>query len=390
MKDIATINIQHQDELFELNRKSTLDNRLRVIHRSVKNRFPGVSRIAVALYDEKTEVLTTYLASSGADQPLVRYESPLEDAPALRELKRDEKSRVVHDLSIYSDSTHEHTKRILEQGYQSSYTVPLVFNDVFHGFLFFDSYQREYFTEELIAQLDVFSHLVSSIVADEIRTIRILAAVLTTANQMVHQRDPETGAHLNRMAHFSRLIAQDLAATGKYRFTDEYIELIFLFSALHDIGKIGVPDDVLLKPAKLSSAEFDKMKTHTTQGARLIDKMIENFGLESVDHVQMLWNIAQFHHEKVNGTGYPYGLQGDEIPAEAKIVAVADVFDALTTRRPYKEAKSNEEAFEILRSMSSTELDKDCVDALIRNEDKIKQIQMQFLESAHPNFLPSS
>ncbi len=218
----------------------------------------------------------------------------------------------------------------------------------------------------------------------------ILAAVLTTANQMVHQRDPETAAHLNRMAQFSRVIAQELAAIGKYNFTDEYIELIFLFSALHDIGKIGVPDDVLLKPAKLNSTEFDIMKTHTTKGAGLINKMIENFGLESVDHVQMLWNIAQFHHEKLNGSGYPYGLKGDEIPVEARIVAVADVFDALTTRRPYKGAKTNEEAFEILRSMVSTELDKDCVDALIRNEAKLKQIQMQFVEFGHPDFLPSS
>ena len=386
----AIPDLLEQDDLSELNKKLTLNRKLETIHRSIQKQFPGVSRVAVALYDEKSNLLRTYLASSGSDRPLVRYESGMDEAPTLRNLMRTKKSRVIQDLSIFNDSDHEHTRKILEQGYQSSYTVPLVYNDVFHGFLFFDSYQKNYFTDHVLSELVVFSHLVSSIVADEIRTIQILAAVLITANQMVHQRDPETAGHLTRMAKFSRLIAQDLAATGKYNFTDEYIELIFLFSALHDIGKIGVPDDVLLKPAKLSSEEFDIMKTHTTKGARLIDKMIQNFGLDSVGDVRMLWNIAQFHHEKLNGTGYPYGLKGDEIPTEARIVAVADVFDALTTRRPYKEAMTNEEAFEILRTMASTELDEDCVDALIRNEDKLKQIQMQFEEFGHPSGLPSS
>jgi HD-GYP domain-containing protein (c-di-GMP phosphodiesterase class II) len=380
----------HQDELSALNGRLTLNQKLEIIHGTVKKRFPGTSRIAVALYEQKSDVLKTYLASSGSEEPLVRYESQLDDAPTLRELMRSRTSRVIHDLSIFRDSVHEHTRKILEEGYQSSYTVPIVFKDVFYGFLFFDSFERSYFTDDVTVELDVFSHLISSIVADEIRTIQILGAVLTTANQMVHQRDPETAAHLNRMSHFSRLIAQELAATGKYNFTDEYIELIFLFSALHDIGKIGVPDAVLLKPAKLNSTEFDIMKTHTIEGAHFINKMIGNFGLESLPDVQMLWNIAQFHHEKLNGTGYPYGLKGDEIPVEARIVAVADVFDALTTRRPYKLAKTNEEAFEILKSMASTELDKDCVEALIRKRDKLKTIQMQFVQFAHASCLPPS
>jgi HD-GYP domain-containing protein (c-di-GMP phosphodiesterase class II) len=382
--------VERPDELSQLNKILSLNKKLEVIHGSIRKRFSGVDRIAVALYDLKSNLLKTYIASSGTDRPLVRYESKLDDAPTLADLIRNQKTRVIHDLSIFKDSEAEHTKKILEQGYQSSYTVPLIFNEVLRGVLFFDSYQKAYFSEAVITELDVYSHLISSIVANEIRTIQILAAVLTTANQMVHQRDPETAAHLNRMAQYSRLIAQELAASGKYDFTDEYIELIFLFSALHDVGKIGVPDDVLFKPAKLNAEEFDIMKTHTTRGARFIDKMIANFGLETVDHVRMLWNIAQFHHERVNGTGYPYGLKGDEIPVEAKIVAVADVFDALTTRRPYKEAMTNEEAFEILKSISSTELDQDCVEALIQNQDKLKQIQTQYVKPQPRRSLPSS
>lgn len=372
--------IGRTDELFGLNQRIPLNEKLKLIHHTIRNRFEGAHRVAVALYEEKSELLKTYLASSGPDQLLQRYESRLDDAPTLRELMNTQKSRVVHDLSVFHSSRREHTRRILDQGYQSSYTVPLVFNNVFHGFLFFDSYQKAYFDEHRTGDLDVYVHLISCIVADEIRTIQILTAALNTANQIVHQRDPETAVHLDRMSRFSRVIAQDLVATGKHQFTDEYIELIYLFSGLHDIGKIGLPDEVLLKTTRLEPQEFDVMKTHTTKGATLINHMISNFGLEGVAHVEMLRNIAQFHHEKLDGTGYPLGLKEDQIPIEARIVAVADVFDALTTRRRYKEAKTNEEAFEILREMAPSQLDADCVESLVRNSTKLTRIQNQFAE----------
>jgi HD-GYP domain-containing protein (c-di-GMP phosphodiesterase class II) len=371
---------ERKEALCDLSKKNTLNAKLQTIHELIQKRYPLIDRMAVALYEPESESLKTYVASSGGARPLVRYQASVQDVPGLKKLMDSGNARVVPDLNIFLGSTKAHTKKLLNEGYQSSYTIPLITNDVFYGFLFFDSKSKEYFTDSMMEDLDLYSHLVCCNVADEIRTIKILTGVLNTANQMVHQRDPETASHLKRMAQFSKLIAQELAESGKYDLSDEYIELIFLFSGLHDIGKIGVPDQVLLKPSKLTDSEFEMMKTHASKGARLIEKMIKNFDLEEVPNVQMLWNIAQFHHEKLNGTGYPYGLTEEEIPLEARIVAVADIFDALTTKRPYKEAKSNFEAFEIIRTLASTELDHDCVDALLNNHDRIRKIQFHFQE----------
>jgi HD-GYP domain-containing protein (c-di-GMP phosphodiesterase class II) len=369
---------EHKDALCDLSKKITLSAKMENIHQLIQKRYPLIDRMAVALYESELETLTTYVASSGEAQPLVRYQASIHDVPGLKQLMETGNARVVPDFGVFLGSDKAHTKKLLEQGYQSSYTVPLVTNDVFYGFVFFDSKEKDYFDSAMIEDLDLYAHLICCNVAEQIRTIRILTGVLNTANQMVHQRDPETAAHLKRMAEFSRLIAQDLAESGKYDLSDEYIELIFLFSGLHDIGKIGVPDHVLLKPDKLTDAEFETMKTHASKGARLIEKMIKNFDLGEIPNVQMLWNIAQFHHEKLDGSGYPYGLKDQEIPLEARIVAVADIFDALTTRRPYKEPLSNYEAFEIIRTLARTELDHDCVDALLKNHDRIRKIQFEF------------
>jgi HD-GYP domain-containing protein (c-di-GMP phosphodiesterase class II) len=180
------------------------------------------------------------------------------------------------------------------------------------------------------------------------------------------------------MANYSRLIAREVA--GKYRLNDDLVEHIFLFSPLHDIGKIGIPDSILLKPAKLTDEEFDLMKTHTLKGTEIIDRMLENFGLNDMPHVDALRNIALHHHEALNGSGYPGGLVEEEIPVEAKIVAVADVFDALTSHRPYKEAWSNDRAFALLREMAGTKFDRDCVEALAAAREEVEAVQQRFRE----------
>jgi HD-GYP domain-containing protein (c-di-GMP phosphodiesterase class II) len=115
----------------------------------------------------------------------------------------------------------------------------------------------------------------------------------------------------------------------------------------------------------------------------MIDDILHNFALVSFEHVDILRNIAEYHHEAINGTGYPFGIKGNEIPLEARIVAVADVFDALTSERSYKEAWSNEKSIETLKELAGESLDKDCVHALIQNIDKVKEVQKQFLEDSY-------
>ncbi|MBS4096436.1 MAG: HD domain-containing protein [Sulfuricella sp.] len=364
----------HQDEFSVLNSGLPLPDKIRSVHHLLKQRFPFLDRIAVAVYDAKTDLLKTYVHSSGEDQPLTLHDAVLSDSGSLQEILKKGRPRVLNDL----DEFYGTSARITSVRYGASYTLPMYLNDVFFGFLFFNSYQKKVFDDTSLHYLDMLGHLLSLLVIHELSHTRTLLATVRTATDMAQHRDFETGAHLDRMANYARLVAREVAP--KFKLSDEIVEHIFLFSPLHDIGKIGIPDTILLKPAKLTDAEFEMMKTHATKGTEIIDRMLENFGLTSLRHVDVLRNIALYHHEALNGSGYPYGLVGEGIPVEAKIVAVADVFDALTSARPYKEAWSNQRAFELLLNLAGEKFDPDCVAALISCREQIEAIQRRFHE----------
>ena len=151
---------------------------------------------------------------------------------------------------------------------------------------------------------------------------------------------------------------------------------------LHDVGKIGIPDSILQKPDRLSREERQVMNSHTVLGRHIVDDLIANFGFELVPYIDYLRHIAELHHESMDGSGYPHGLRGEEISLDARIVAVSDVFDALTTCRPYKEPWSNAHAFAMLKLLSIDKLDKGCVSALIDSPNEVAMIQQQFAEVA--------
>ena len=247
--------------------------------------------------------------------------------------------------------------------------------------LVFNSFETNVFNEQTLNEIDIFGHLISLMIINELSNIQTLSAALKTTSKITHLRDPETGSHLDRMSRYSRLIASSLAE--KYNLSDDYIEHIFMFSPLHDIGKIGIPDHILMKPGKLTQDEMNIMKTHSIKGREIIDEILHNFDLGDINHVDMLKNIIEFHHESVNGTGYPAHKKGNDIPLEARIVAVADIFDALTSKRSYKEAWSNEVAFDTLVKMAGDKLDHDCVNALLANVEEIEIIQQHFKENLY-------
>ncbi len=370
----------HQDTLDTLAQKSSLSEKLKATHHSITDSFPFIVRIAIAIFDSKTETLKTFSHSCDNENILTHYQSKLEDAPSLQEILKKGRPRVVNDLRCFQNGGHEHTIKIQEGGYAASYTMPIYNEGVFIGFLFFNSDEKDVFEESVLRQLDLYGHMISLLVINEFTSIQTLTAALKTTGNLTHLRDPETGSHLDRMSRYSRIIANDLAE--KYELNDNYIEHIFMFAPLHDIGKIGIPDKILLKPGPLDEKEKRIMQTHAKKGREIIDNLLDNFGLVNFEHVNVLRNIAEHHHEAINGTGYPHGIKGDEIPLEARIVTVADVFDALTSARPYKKAWSNEEAIKMLKKLSNETLDKDCVDALIKNMDKVEAIQQQFTEDS--------
>lgn len=371
----------HEDKLWRLYESAPLADKLELIHGVIAQRFPFIARLAVAIYDPRRRVVKTYLASGQGARSLSRYEARLEDAPMLEEILKARRPRVVNDLRLFASGNHEHTKAIARLGYGSSYTTPILVNGSVWGFLFMNALPAGSFPESILGELDVFAHLAAGLVATELLSARVLVAAVRTAHEMVHLRDPETGGHLDRMAEFSRIIAQDLATRGRADLDDEAVERLHLFAPLHDLGKIGIPDRVLLKCATLSADERREMMTHAEKGVDMIARIAENFGLEHVSGIEVLRSIAGAHHEAMDGSGYPRGLRGNEIPLEARIVAVADVFDALTSRRPYKEPWPNEEAFMALERLAPEKLDRDCVEALTRNQTRVLEIQEFFRES---------
>jgi len=369
----------HKDALSQMNKTLSIADKLKALHLATQQHHPFLSRIAVALYDTNTDLLKTFIYSGEGKTPLENYQIKLSETASLKKIIEASEPRVINDLTQLGASYKVHSKALLNAGYQSSYTLPMIFNDHFFGFVFFNSFEKDVFTEHVMVELDMVSHMVTLLIYNERANIRTLLATVKSALNMTHSRDPETASHLERMSRYTRLIAKVLAE--KYNFDDQYIEHIYLFAPLHDLGKIKVPDRILLKPGKLTQEEFSVMQSHPADGRVLIDSLLENYGLNGVGYVEMLRNIANYHHEYVDGTGYPDGLVGGAIPIEARIVTVADVFDALTSKRPYKEAWTNEQAYEKLQEMAGKQFDPDCVEALLSSKDQIEEIQCTFLEN---------
>ncbi len=371
--------IEHKDFLHSLNNELTLKDKLVCTHEAVKQFFPFLSSVAITIYDQATTLLKTYVDSS--DHATLRHhrQAHLMDIPSLKDVFDAGQPAVINNVLLFGRQQEDNNFKLIgREGYAVSYTIPFFDKGVFLGFIFFNTNRADSFTENVLHELDVFGHIISLLVINEMEFMRTLTAAVKTTERFTHARDMETGYHLDRMSRYSRLIAVFLA--DKYDLDDAYVEHVFRFSALHDIGKVGIPDNILLKQGKLTKEETETMQTHACKGIEIIDNLISDFGFEHFEYVNVLRNIVEHHHEVLNGTGYPKGISGAQIPLEARIVAVADIFDALTSQRSYKDAWSNEEAFELLKKLSGERLDKDCVEAIVGNQDEVETIQRQFNE----------
>lgn len=206
-------------------------------------------------------------------------------------------------------------------------------------------------------------------------TILVMASLAET-------RDIETGNHIRRTQGYMRALARELQNHPRFRsfLTDSTIEMLYKSAPLHDIGKVGIPDKILLKPGKLTPVEFEIMKTHTTLGRDAIEHAEETLGA-NVDFLRIAKEIALSHHEKWDGSGYPQGLSGEAIPISARLMAVADVYDALINRRVYKEPMPHAEAIQIITAGRGSHFDPDIIDAFLAKQDDLKAIAEKYADS---------
>lgn len=207
-------------------------------------------------------------------------------------------------------------------------------------------------------------------------------AIILAMASLAEMRDNDTGDHIRRTQHYVAALARQLQSHPRFadQLTDENVELLFKSAALHDIGKVGVPDHILLKPGKLTAEEFEIMKLHTVYGRDMIRDVEKHLGASNA-FLHFAREIAYSHQEKWNGSGYPEGLAGEAIPLSARLMAVADVYDALISKRVYKGTMSHDKAIEILREGRGRHFDPDVVDALLAIETEFQEIATRYRDT---------
>ncbi|MEW6525543.1 MAG: HD domain-containing phosphohydrolase [Spirochaetota bacterium] len=379
-----------------LNKGVSLEQIFDIIASRMKKAIP-FNRLAIALINDAGLVETTLVSS---DKPiLIKPGStfPLEES-SLVIVAQTKKYDIINDLEEYSRKHHsEKAKLLLQEGMQSTMTIPLIAGGRLKGFLLFASCNKNAFLPEhvqfaetisghiifslqrgeLLHQLDMYNKKLEEIV--KIRTHQLLKtqkATIFALSSLAELRDPETGFHLERIRGYCMLLAQIAKYSGGFlEINNQFLRDLYDSSILHDIGKVGIPDSILLKPGKLTHEEFEIIKTHTTIGYNSLKRASEEMGRDSF--LNMAMDVTLYHHEAWDGSGYPCGLSGEDIPLAARIVTIADVYDALTTIRPYKAAFDHEKAIAIMNE-ESHRYDPKLFELFIQNANDFDEIRTKY------------
>ena len=294
-----------------------------------------------------------------------------------RELKADPATRDIPVIFLTAMTSTEDERRGLELGAVDFITKPVNPPIVL---------ARVATQLQLKAAADFLRDQNAYLESEVQRRGRELAAIqdvtVLTMASLAETRDSDTGNHIRRTQYYVRALAEQLSHDPRYRdrLDPRTIEMLFKSAPLHDIGKVGIPDRILLKPGRYIPEEFEAMKTHAALGRDAIAKAEQQLGLE-VDFLRLAKEIAFSHHEKWDGSGYPQGLAGEQIPLSARLMALADVYDALICRRIYKESMSHDEAAAIIRQGRGSHFDPDVVDAFLAIQDQFQAIAARFADS---------
>ena len=300
-------------------------------------------------------------------------------------LKRDLVTRHIPIIIITGVAEHEANIRALEAGVDDFLIRPI--DPVLLDARIRSSVKSKALQDQVIKyqrRLEVDNQALEERVRERTAQLeRTQQVTMFSMARLAESRDPETGEHLERMRRYVREIAIEMGSWPKYDgiIDSGFVEILYYSSPLHDIGKVGIPDQILLKPGKLTVEEFDIMKTHTLVGGDTLKAADEEAGGNSF--LMMGRDIAYFHHEKWDGNGYPYGMSGEEIPLPARIVALGDAYDALTSKRPYKEPFTHEKSRDIILEAAGSHFDPDVIEAFKARDSRFIKIRDKYKDSGH-------
>lgn len=300
----------------------------------------------------------------------------------LKNVIMEKKGYFSNDIELeYELKPNSETLDLLQQeGIKSNMIIPLLAGDEVFGLIFFSSLKKNNYSENHLHVAEKLIFEISGFLNRAYLTKVIFSKMTLSFSRLVEEKDNETGNHLCRMTAYSLAVVKGLREKNIVGYElNKKIELeINRYASIHDIGKVAIPDKILNKPGKLDKDEWEIMKTHVTVGRDIFVELRSGLHIFDENLFKVAEEIITFHHEKWDGTGYPYGLKGTEIPLVARIISIADVFDALTSKRTYKEAFSIEKAIDIIKESKGTHFDPIIVDIFIQQLNRIKEIHYTF------------
>ena len=365
------------------------------------NANDGTTRPSVLVVDDTPENITLMagllrdlyrvkVATSGEKALRIAAEDPPPDLILLdimmphmdgyevcRRIKADERTRGIPVIFLTAKATVEDERIGLELGAVDYITKPISPPIVL---------ARIRTHLDLKAAADFLRNKNAILEVEVARRTREIAAIqdvtVTALASLAETRDVDTGNHILRTQHYVKALAEELSGHPRFEafLTPSNRELLFKTAQLHDIGKVGIPDRILLKPGRLTPEEFEVMKTHAVLGHDAIEHAEQRLGL-NVEFLEMAKEIALSHHERWDGAGYPQGLVGERIPITARIMALADVYDALISRRVYKEPTSHEDAVAEIERGRGSQFDPDMTDAFLRINPRFREIAQRFADT---------
>ncbi len=304
-----------------------------------------------------------YLKESEPDLVLLDIQMPgMDGFEVMRRLQESKTWRKIPVIFLTADRTEKTEETCFQMGAMDYIGKPFVPAIML---------QRVRRTMELQGYRKSLEHMVEQQLQ---RITQLQQDIIIAMANLIESRDGTTGEHVKRTSAYVNLLVNKLQEKGLYKeiLTSTYIDYLKKASPLHDIGKITVPDRILQKPDALTQEEYDLIKLHAKAGGRLIEENMNR--LVDQEFVEIAQDLAAFHHEKWNGCGYPNGLKGEEIPLAARILAIADVFDALVSERQYKKGMTLEQAFGIMRKERGNSFEPALLDVFLESEEELKEL----------------